>query len=61
MRSTSTALALCAVALAAAACDSFSRPNRPPGPFAADGLDGRLWDNEALRGKPWVVNLWMPG
>jgi len=57
-------LPLALVALAAfldLGCDGTSRPNRPPAPFAADGLDGKRWDNDALRGRPWIVNVWMPG
>lgn len=55
-------LALAAAAAgSAAACDGTERPNRPVATFAADGLDGTQWDGQALRGKPWVINVWMPG
>ncbi len=54
-----------AIAAAASAiapgCDGTERPNRPVAAFSADGLDGTPWDSDALRGKPWVINVWMPG
>jgi peroxiredoxin len=50
-----------AVAGLAPACDATERPNRPLAPFSADGLDGTPWDSQALRGRPWVINVWMPG
>jgi peroxiredoxin len=49
------------VAGLAPGCDATQRPNRPIAPFAADGLDGTQWDGQALRGRPWVINVWMPG
>ena len=42
-------------------CDSYERPNRPlPSTFLARTLDGALVSPSELRGKPWVVNLWLP-
>ena len=55
------ALAALALALAAAACDRVDRPNRPLPDFQAQGLDGTEWSRERLAGKPWVINLWVPG
>jgi hypothetical protein len=57
-------LSLAPLALAASlasGCDNTLHPNRPLAPFAAEGLDGATWDAEKLRGRPWVVNVWMPG
>jgi thiol-disulfide isomerase/thioredoxin len=52
-------LALLAVFLAA--CDNVSRPNRPLPAISATGLDGAAWTRDSFSGKPWVVNVWMPG
>lgn len=49
------------LAMGLAACDDFSRPNRPLPEFAATGLDGERWSRESFAGKPWVINLWVPG
>jgi len=41
---------------------SYETPQVPlPAAFRAQGLDGGTVDAAALRGKPWVVNLWMVG
>ncbi len=61
-RAKATRLALLgAFALAAAAgCQSYDRPNAPFPNIQAAGLDGTNWDKQALAGKPWVINLWVP-
>ncbi|HET9158541.1 MAG TPA: hypothetical protein VFN91_17830 [Myxococcaceae bacterium] len=44
-----------------AACQR-SAPARPlPASFRARGLDGASVTPETMRGRPWLVNLWMPG
>ncbi|MGI5862370.1 MAG: hypothetical protein ACOX6T_09975 [Myxococcales bacterium] len=45
---------------AAAGCQSYDRPNAPFPDIQATGLDGTTWDRQALAGKPWVINLWVP-
>jgi hypothetical protein len=43
-------------------CDYYARPYRPlPETFMVKTLEGALLNVESLRGKPWVINLWMPG
>jgi hypothetical protein len=47
---------------ALAACEHYERPNRPlPEDFSAVTLAGQTLDRDALRGRPWVVNVWLPG
>ncbi|MHB8872330.1 MAG: hypothetical protein ACYC8T_01460 [Myxococcaceae bacterium] len=56
------ALLLASLAFAAAGCDVYDRPNRPvPGDFRARLLDGTVVDRQTFDGKPWVVNVWVPG
>jgi hypothetical protein len=46
----------------ATGCDYYARPRRPlPVSFVVKTLEGGLLNVEALRGKPWVINLWRPG
>ncbi len=46
----------------AAGCDYVERPRRPiPAHFEAQTLAGELIDRDTLKGRPWVVNLWVPG
>jgi hypothetical protein len=48
--------------LLASGCESFSRPQRPlPKTFAVRQLGGELVGAEQLKGKPWVIHLWVPG
>lgn len=43
-------------------CDYVERPRRGiPEHFEAQSLTGELIDRDSLKGKPWVVNLWVPG
>lgn len=48
--------------LVLASCEHVDRPNRPLPDIKAARLDGggRI-DPDALRGKPWLINLWVPG
>jgi len=32
-----------------------------PASFRARALDGATVTPETMRGRPWLVNLWMPG
>ena len=66
MTSSSRLLAVGALALAAvlaAGChSSYEQPNTPlPDNFRAVLLDGTPVNPESLRGKPWVINVWMVG
>ncbi len=42
-------------------CEPVSRPNRPLPAIEGTYLDGRALSKASLAGKPWVVNLWVPG
>ena len=44
-----------------AGCERYDRLDRPLPKFTATTLDGRTLDADALKGKPWLVNLWVPG
>jgi hypothetical protein len=54
-------------ALAAFGCEPYSRPNRPlPEGFrakllAVDGTFSGVIDRSYFEGRPWVVELWVPG
>ncbi len=48
-------------ALLLAGCQKVDRPNRPLPDFKATRLDGTKLTRESLRGKPWLINLWVPG
>ena len=53
---------LIAVCLLVAGCDYVERPRRGlPAHFEAQTLTGETIDRDTLKGKPWVVNLWVPG
>lgn len=44
------------------ACDYVERPRRPfPESFVGRTLDGKIVDSTTLKGKPWVLNIWLPG
>jgi hypothetical protein len=50
------------VLVLAAGCDYYAKPYRPlPATFAVATLDDRSVTREAMRGKPWVINVWLPG
>ncbi len=52
---------LWSVALFFLGCDYYAKPNRPlPSTFEARFLDGSPLDAEILRGKPTVINVWVP-
>lgn len=54
-------VALSLLTVLASGCESYDRPRRPlPEAFAMQVLDGGRLDAAALRGKPWVINLWVP-
>jgi len=57
------AVGVLALALLGAGCaKNYETPNAPvPEAFRAQRLDGVTLDRAALRGKPWVINLWMVG
>lgn len=46
----------------AAGCEFVERPRRPlPERFEAQQLDGALLRRADFQGKPWLINLWVPG
>lgn len=51
------------VAVAAlAGCDRYQKPFKPlPDTFEAVALDGTRFRKQDLLGKPWVINIWVPG
>lgn len=54
-------ITLSLLAVLSGGCESYDRPRRPlPEGFAMQVLDGGRLDAAALRGKPWVINLWVP-
>ena len=45
-----------------AGCDWAERPHRGiPEHFKAEALTGEAIDRDTLKGRPWVINLWVPG
>ena len=43
-------------------CEYYDKPNRPlPANLSLTTLDGATLTREELVGKPWVINLWVPG
>ena len=49
------------VTLFSVGCEYYAKPNRPlPTGFEAAFLDGSLLNAEVLRGKPAVINVWVP-
>lgn len=45
-----------------AGCDYAERPRRGiPEHFKAESLTGEEINRDTLKGKPWVVNIWVPG
>jgi hypothetical protein len=44
-----------------AACQRSTPPRPLPASFRARALDGASVTPETMRGRPWLVNLWMPG
>jgi len=52
---------LWSLALFSVACEYYAKPNRPlPSSFEAKFLDGSPLNAEILRGKPAVINIWVP-
>lgn len=55
-------LHLAAVLAILTGCEYYERPNRPlPRDFSATTLAGQALRGSDLRGKPWVIALWVPG
>jgi len=60
MRSAPWTLLTC-VALAAG-CEPYEKPFRPlPASFEVTTLTGEKLSAAELKGRPWVINLWVPG
>ncbi len=54
-------IVLASLSLLASGCEYYDKPRRPlPADFQARLLDGTLVGTEQLRGKPWVIHLWVP-
>lgn len=46
----------------ATGCDVYEKPNKPlPADFEVTTLDGQVLKREYFLGKPWVINIWVPG
>jgi hypothetical protein len=55
------ALVLLALLLASA-CEYVERPRRPlPEAFEVQRLGGEVLHRADFVGKPWLINLWVPG
>jgi hypothetical protein len=54
--------ALLPALLFAAGCQSYDKPRRPfPDALEFRTLQGKTLRRSDLLGKPWVINLWVPG
>jgi hypothetical protein len=61
VRRSSPLLLLGLAALLASACEPYDKPRRPlPESFEVQLLDGQKLGPPELRGKPWVIHLWVP-
>ena len=47
--------------LALVGCEARFAPRPMPASFAVRKLDGERVDPAAMKGRPWLVNLWLPG
>lgn len=55
-------LALLPALLAAAGCGYYDKPNKPlPEDFKVVTLDGKTLSRSDFVGKPWLINIWVPG
>jgi hypothetical protein len=55
-------IALAVAAALASGCEYYGKPNRPiPDGFKAVMLSGKVLDGPEMKGRPWVINLWVPG
>jgi len=54
-------LSLLLVLALGVACQRSTPPRPLPSSFRARALDGASVTPETMRGRPWLVNLWMPG
>ncbi len=62
MRALLSTLALGVWVLSAAGCDVYDRPRRPlPEDFRVVTLEGETLTRADLKGRPWVINIWVPG
>ena len=51
-----------ALLLLLAGCDWAERPHRGiPEHFRAEALTGETIDRDTLKGRPWVIYVWVPG
>ena len=51
-----------ALLVALAGCsEPYTRPDRPLPAVTGTYLDGRPLTRDDLLGKPWLINLWVPG
>ncbi len=60
MRAISTVVVLLLLT-AATGCERYDRRDRPLPDLSLQALDGREFKASELRGKPWVINVWVPG
>jgi hypothetical protein len=52
---------LIATALAGSGCEKVTRVDRPLPEVTFRTPDGDAIDRAALIGRPWIINLWVPG
>ena len=61
MRRLNLSWLLIAAALLLIGCDYADRPRRGlPEHFKAESLTGETIDRDTLKGRPWVINVWVP-
>jgi thiol-disulfide isomerase/thioredoxin len=54
-------LGVIAILVGVAGCDVYGTPDRPLPDIKATMLDGRSMPADMFEGKPWVINVWVPG
>ncbi len=48
--------------LLAAGCEYYDKPFKPlPDDFEITTLEGKVFRRSDLVGRPWVINIWVPG
>lgn len=61
MRRAPALLAALGAAAALAGCDWYEKPARAFPDLKLRDLDGNAITLDSMRGRPWVVEVWLPG
>jgi len=51
-------LVMFSIGIANAAEQTLTRVDNPVPDFSLEGVDGKVYDPEALKGKTWLINFW---